>query len=196
MTAATAAQELGPLAAAGIPTGPDEHREHALAMLREFETVMLLSFERHGHDANGAPQGRCEPKLMARPMNIASIDDDGTLWFVTSIDSTKVEEALSPHDGYAVAQTKMRQAAIRGTFTVVRDPDQIADVWKKTYDVWFPQGPKDPRVCLLGLHPREIELWDSSGANGLTYLIDAAKAFMAGETPKPRPEEHERVRMT
>lgn len=184
-----------PTAAAGIPTGPDAQRQHAVQLLREFSTVMLISFERHGHDAHGAPQSRCEPKLQARPMHVASVDDDGTLWFVTSIDSTKVEEALSPHDGYAVAQTKTRQASIRGTFTVVRDPDQIRDVWKKEYEVFFPDGPTDARVCILGLHPREIEFWDASGGNGLTYLIDAAKAFMAGETPKPRPEEHERVRL-
>ncbi len=183
-----------PTTAVGMPT-PDDPRHHALMLLREFETVMLISFERHGHDADGAPSFPCEPKLQTRPMHVASVDDDGTLWFVTSIDSTKVEEALSPHDGYAVAQSRTRQACIRGTFTVVRDPDQIQEVWNKSYEVWFPQGPTDPRVCLLGLHPREVEFWDSSGANGLTYLLDAAKAFMAGETPKPRPEEHERVRM-
>lgn len=180
-----------PTTAVGMPTPPDAHREHAVSLLREFETIMLLSFER-GKNGNRA---HVDPDLQARPMHVASVDDDGSLWFVTSIDSTKVDEALTPHDGYAIGQTRTRQVAIRGTFTVVRDPDQIRDIWKKSYEVWFPQGPTDPRVCLIGLHPREIEFWDSSGQNGLRYLIDAAKAFMAGETPQPRPEEHERVRM-
>lgn len=166
----------------------ERHLAHAVELLRELDTLMLLSFERY--ETNGQHQ---EPKFHARPMGIAAVDDDGTVWMVTSIDSTKVDEALTPNDGYAVAQTKTRQVSIRGTFTVVRDPDQIAAVWKKSYEVWFPAGPKDPRVCLLGLHPREIEFWDASGANGLKYLVDAARAFMSGEPPKPRPEEHERL---
>ena len=181
-----------PTTAAGLPnpdTDPQTKAQHAYELLKEIDTVMLLSFERYDGPT------KHEPKFNARPMHVAALDPDCTIWFVTSIDSEKVDEALTPHDGYAVAQTKTRQASIRGTFTVVRDRDQIKQVWSPAYDVWFPQGADDPRACLLGLHPREIEFWDASGMKGLTYLLESAKAFMTGETPKPAPEQHEKVRL-
>ncbi len=111
------------------------------------------------------------PHFHARPMEIAEIDVDCTLWFVTNIDSSKIDEALTPYDGHAVAQTRTRQVSISGTFSVVRDPDQIKAIWKNSYEVWFPLGPTDPKVCLLGLHPRQIELWDSSGARSVITLM-------------------------
>ena len=159
----------------------------AYEQLKEFPTVMLITQDRHSAGDH--------PKLHARPMAVAQVDTDCSLWFVTSIDSSKVDEALTPYDGHAVGQTSTRQVAIAGTFTVLRDPDQIALVWKKSYEVWFPQGPTDPRVCLLGLHPREVEFWDESGTKGLKYLMDAAKALVSGDPPKPQPGMHEKVRL-
>lgn len=162
---------------------------HAHELLKEFDTVMLLTFDRNQKKMGDQPQ------LHARPMAVAQVDTDCSLWFVTSIDSSKVDEALTPYDGHAVGQTKSRQVSISGTFTVLRDPDQIALVWKKAYEVWFPKGPTDPRVCLLGLHPREIEFWDESGTKGLKYMIDAAKALVTGTPTKPQPGQHDKVRL-
>lgn len=171
------------------PLGLTERIEHAHALLKEFSTVMLLTIDR------SLPKMGDHPHFHARPMEVAEVDADCTLWFVTSIDSSKIDEALTPYDGHAVAQTKTRQVSISGTFSVVRDPDQIKAVWKKAYEVWFPQGPTDPKVCLLGLHPREVEFWDASGAKGLKYLFDSAKALVTGTPPTPAEGQHDKVRL-
>jgi general stress protein 26 len=171
-----------------------ERVAYARALLKEFDTVMLLTIDRQTQTTS-LTKAIDHPRFHARPMAVAEVDADCTLWFVTSIDSSKVDEALTPYDGHAVAQTRTRQASISGTFSVVRDPDQIRSVWKKAYEVWFPVGPTDPKVCLLGLHPREVEFWDSSGAKGLKYLFDSARALITGETPHPAPEQHDKVRL-
>lgn len=171
------------------PLDTTDRIAHARELLKEFSAVMLLTVERRLEKMGE------HPRFHARPMEIAEVDADCTLWFVTSIDSSKIDEALTPYDGHAVGQTKLRQVSISGTFSVVRDPDQIKAVWKKAYEVWFPQGPTDPKACLLGLHPREVEFWDSSGAKGLKYLFDSAKALITGDAPQASAEQHDKVRL-
>jgi general stress protein 26 len=164
---------------------------HAQTLLKEFSTVMLLTIDRHLQKMGD----RDHPHFHARPMAVAEVDADCTLWFVTSIDSSKIDEALTPYDGYALGQTRSRQLSMSGTFSVVRDPDQIKAVWKKEYEVWFPDGPTDAKVCLLGLHPREVEFWDASGMKGLKYLFDSAKALLTGVPPTPAVGQHDKVRL-
>lgn len=172
-----------------VPLDLTDRIAHARELLKEFDTVMLLTVDRNLQKIGD------HPRFHARPMAVAEVDVDCTLWFVTSIDSSKIDEALTPYDGHAVAQTRTRQASITGTFSVVRDPDQIREMWKKEYEVWFPDGPTDPKVCLLGLHPREVELWDSSGTKGLKYLLDSAKALVTGHPPQPISGQHDKVRL-
>jgi general stress protein 26 len=168
-----------------------ERIQHAHALLKDFDNVMLLTIDRN--PPSSIQKAIDHPHFHARPMAIAAVDADCTLWFVTSIDSSKVDEALTPYDGHAIAMTRTRQASIMGTFSVVRDPDQIKAVWKKEYEVWFPEGPTDRKVCLLGLHPRQVEFWDASGTKGLKYLFESAKALVTGEPPKPAAGQHDKV---
>jgi general stress protein 26 len=172
-----------------VPLDLGDRKAHAREVLKELGTVMLLTIDRHLQKAGE------HPHFHARPMAVAEVDADCTLWFVTSIDSSKIDEALTPYDGHASAQTRTRQAWITGTFSVVRDPDQIRVMWKKEYEVWFPEGPTDPKVCLLGLHPREVEFWDASGTKGLKYFFDSAKALVTGHPPQPISGQHDKVRL-
>lgn len=127
-------------------------------------------------------------------MRIARRDEDCTLWFVTDIDSPKIDEALSPPmEGHVIAQSKTRFLALRGGFRVIRDVERLRAVWTKADDVWFPDGPEDPRACLLGFVPAEAELWDMSGARGLKFLLNAAKALLTGEPPPTATDAHDVV---
>ena len=85
-----------------------------------------------------------------------------------------------------------------GTFSVTRDRDALERVWSKANDVWFPEGASDPRACLMGFHPAEAEFWDMSGAKGLSFVFEAAKALLSGEAIEQQddPQRHAKVRMS
>jgi general stress protein 26 len=164
-----------------------QKQKHVYEILNDFTTVMVITF-----DPRGSRSG-----LHARPMNIARLDPDGALWFVTAIDSPKIDEAESPPVGHIVAQSSARYLSIAGVFSVTRDRAALERVWSKANEVWFPEGLDDPRVCLLGFHPTNAEFWDISGTKGLSFAYEAAKALLTGKAIENQddPEQHGEVRM-
>jgi general stress protein 26 len=171
-----------PPAAATITDDPS----HLHELLGEFPTVLLGTFEQRGE----------QPSLRARPMSVARLDDDCTMYFVTAIDTDKVDEAAASGIGHAFGQAKTRFFSLRGSIELTQDRSLLSDLWSKANEVWL-DGPDDPRAAVLILHPEEAELWDVSGAKGLRFVFDAARALAFG-TNMPAGEQqgqHERVRM-
>ena len=162
-------------------------REHVHAMLKEIPAVMLVTSETQTtmEDLSGA---------RARPMGVARVEDDCTLWFLTALDSPKVEEAMSTGDGLVTGQTKTRFVSLRGNFELSRDRGKIDEVWSATAKAWFPQGKEDPNIAVLIFRPTEAEVWDMSGVRGLSYVFEAAKAVLQGKKVESGSrEQHERV---
>lgn len=190
-----------PLETSRIPTPPrdPEYEESTLAphpqtvsellearkILREqlshFSKVMLVTFGREGAH-----------ELHARPMAVARFDEESpmlTLWFVTHVESTKVAEVRSEHGAYVIGQDGSRFLSVSGSVDVVRDPERIASMWSKAFEVWFPRGPSDPNATLLAFYPEKAEVWDSSGLAGVRFMFEAAKALVTGEPPAGTPSE-------
>jgi len=65
---------------------------------------------------------------------------------------------------------------------VMRDTVKIAQVWRKTDEVWWPGGPSDPNVCPLRIEPLSAELWDGPASTART-VFEFAKAWLTGEEP-------------
>ena len=61
--------------------------------------------------------------------------------------------------------------------------------------VWNPGGKDDPNLCLIAVHPVEGEYWDTAGARGVRFLVEAAKAYLSGTKPESG-EENEKVSLT
>ena len=141
-------------------------------LLARFSTVMLVT-----SDGNGVG-------VHARPMAVAKLDDDCTLTFLTSVESAKVHEAKKDPLGHVIAQSRAVFLSMRGVLEVVRDRGRIHDAWSLASNLYFPRGPDDPALCLLVLHPEEAEIWDVSGARGIGYLFEAARALFSGRRPR------------
>lgn len=168
-------------------TTPDSSvdQQRVVEMLHDFDTVMLGTYDAHG----------ASPQLHARPMAVGKVRDDGTIYFVTSLDSRKVDEAAAQPSGVVLAQSSRRFLTLHGTFRISNDGSALKDVWSKSMDVWF-DGPDDPKACLLIFRPVEAELWDASGARGIKYLFEAAKALLTGDKPPQTDgEQHAKVRL-
>jgi general stress protein 26 len=137
------------------------------------------------------PGGECH----GRPMAIARIELDSTMWFVTSIDAPKLVEIGSDPHVLVCLQGGSRFATVNGMVSVVRDPAKIEDMWRESFRVWF-DGKDDPKLVLLRLTPITGEYWDQSGIRGLKYAFRAAKAILTDERLRlEEPEMHANVKL-
>ena len=104
-----------------------------------------------------------EGGIHCRPMVTQKIDEAGSLWFFTSLETGKVSEIeIDPHvnlsyfacdDGTFVSVTGLAQ--------IVKDDSEIRNLWKSSMQSWFPKGVNDPNLALLKVTPEVTEYWDA-----------------------------------
>ena len=145
-------------------------RERFQSLLESFTTGMLVT---EGPDGS----------LTGRPMNVATVDDDGDVWFCTKIDSDKTEDVLVHPKVVVVFQDSGRYLTLNGKASVVIDSEKIKSLWNETWRVWFPDGQDDPTLALLHVQASHGQYWDNSWLQGLSYAIRAGQAYWTGETP-------------
>jgi len=154
-------------------------------LLTSFDTAMLITF---GH-SNAAH---------ARPMAIARVESDCSLWFFTGRGSAKVHEIEDDRDVLIVCQDEhSRYLSLRGTAMLFTDRAKARELWKESYKTWFPQGVEDPNLLLIYIRPEEAEYWDNQGFKGIHYAFEAVKAYATGTTPQIKEgEQHGKVRFS
>ncbi len=155
-------------------------RHHLHQLLESFDTSMLIT---HAGE-----------KLHARPMAVAAVEGERTLWFVTSTSSPKSSEIREDTRVSATFQSQARFVALSGRARLVEDREKIAQLWQPAWKVWFPNGKDDPSIALIRVDVSDAEFWDNAGAKGVRYALEAAKAFFTHDTPRPDSEQHGRVK--
>jgi general stress protein 26 len=150
-----------------MATSPDTKLQD---LLEEFGVAMLATRTAEG-------------QLRARPLALAEVQPDGTLWFLTDRQSGKVDELK--RDGHVVVtmQSEAKFLSFSGIASLVEDREKVARLWKLEWQVWFPGGQDDPNLVLLRVDGHAGEYWDNSGTSGLKYLFEAGKALVTGTRP-------------
>jgi general stress protein 26 len=157
-----------PLPRRTMATSPDNKLHE---MLAEFGIAMLVT--RTG-----------EGQLRARPMALAEVEPNGTLWFVTDSHSAKVDELEKDAHVAVTMQSKTKFVSFSGKAFPLKDRERVSRLWKVEWKVWFPNGKDDPNLLLLRVDGVAGEYWDNSGTRGITYLIEAGKALVTGTRPE------------
>lgn len=123
--------------------------------------------------------------LRARPVDARPDRDAGLIFFVTDIHSTKEEEIEAAPDVGLVFIDPDDKAylSITGRARVMRDAAKTKAIWKMTDDLWWPDGPGQPDVCLLRIEPLTAELWDGPASTAVA-VIEFVKAKLTGAEPK------------
>ena len=158
-----------------------DHRARLRAILDDADTVMMVS-----RGADG---------LHGRPMAIARVDDDGTIYFMTSKQTSKIDELQADPRVDLFFQAKRQFATVSGRATLRDDRELIAELFKEAWKVWLPDGKDDPNAIIIVVDPERGEYWDQTGAKGLSFLYRAAKALVTHSTPEPDPDSHGKARM-
>lgn len=162
-----------------VPTSA-EQRTRLREILDDAGTVMLVT-----RDRSGASH--------IRPMAIAKVDDDGTIYLSTSIKTHKVDEIQADSRVDLVFQGKVQFATVSGTAAIRRDRELVNELWKDSWKLWFPEGKDDPDITILVISPDRGEYWDQSGLTGISFLFRAAKAYVTGKGMEYKAEGHGKV---
>lgn len=158
-------------------------RDHLLSLLHGFDTAMLATRTSAGG-------------LRGRPMGFAEIQEDGKMLFSASLDDPKIAELQASPQVALLMQGKTQWVSVSGKASVVRDRALIERLWSDTWKLWFPKGKNDPMLCIIVVDPTEGEYWDNSGAHGVRFAIEAAKAYLHGRTPDAsKMDENAKVRL-
>jgi general stress protein 26 len=165
---------------------PEGSRVHLRDALKEFPAMMVATYDKKGK----------HPRLHARPMLVAKVEDDCSLYFIAKLDDPKVSNG-EPHveDGSVIAQSMMRQVSMLGTIEYSNDRRLLNELWKLPFNLFFGSGRDDPNLVLMIFRPRDAELWDLSGKKGLRFLFDAAKSLIQRKTPELSGDQHEKLKL-
>jgi general stress protein 26 len=120
--------------------------------------------------------------LRARPMATQQTEFDGTLWFMTSTKTHKVDEVRADNRvnvSYSDPDDNT-YVSVSGRADVVTDRAKIKELWNPIYKAWFPDGLDDPTICLLEVHVDQAEYWDSSSST-LVQIAGFVKALATGK---------------
>ncbi|QQO12543.1 pyridoxamine 5'-phosphate oxidase family protein [Bradyrhizobium diazoefficiens] len=123
--------------------------------------------------------------LRARPLEARPDREAGLIYFVTGLHSPKEDEIASAPDVGLVFIDPDDKAylSITGRASILRDVEKTKAVWRKTDEVWWPDGPASPDVSLLRIEPVTAELWDGPASAAVT-AFEFVKARLTGQEPK------------
>jgi general stress protein 26 len=148
-----------------MTTSPEKHLQE---LLEDFDVAMFVT-----QTADG--------QLRSRPMVLADVEADGTLWFLTQRGSPKMDEIAQDSQVNVALQSSMKYVSLSGRAAPTHDRSKLEEVWNDSWKVWFPGGKDDPGLMLVKVSGETGEYWDNSGSSGISYLIKAGKAYLHGK---------------
>ena len=122
--------------------------------------------------------------LRARPLEARPDREQGVIYFVVDVRGAKDDEIERAPEVCLVLIDHKDKAylSVSGRAAVTRDEAKAKAIWKKTDNVWWPDGPRDPNVRVLRVIPERAELWDGP-SNSAVAAFEFAKARVTGEKP-------------
>ncbi len=136
--------------------------------------------------------------LVTRPMATQAQSTVADLWFVTDIETHKVEEIdEDPHVNLGYYNGKTREwVSVSGTATLVRDREKIRELYRSDWKAWFGDeggdrngGPDDPRLALILVEAVSVTYFKAKHSRPRT-LFEIAKGVVTGTQPDIGHEKH------
>ena len=143
------------------------------------ETAMMTTRRPDGH-------------LVTRPMQVQRRTAGTDLWFVTNVESEKLEElATDPHVNLGFYKDRTREwVSVSGTAVITKDKRLIHDLYQPDWRAWFGDeggerdgGPDDPRLALILVEAHSVHYSKSNRPMPLV-LFEVAKGIVTGQPPK------------
>jgi general stress protein 26 len=135
---------------------------------------------------------RSDGHLVSRPMATQTQAQGVDLWFVTNIESHKLDELeLDPHVNLAYYKDRTREwVSVSGLASVTQDRQAIRELYQKDWKAWFGDeggerdgGPEDPRLALVLVEVQSV-MYLKVDKPQPVVLFEVAKGMVTGQPPK------------
>ncbi len=120
-------------------------------------------------------------RLKSRPFTTQKTRSDGTVWFLTALESDVVNEinAASAVTLIYADTAAGRYLSMLGSAIISNDRTLISDVWSPMNTAFFSGGVDDPTIRVIEVKVFEAELWEPHGTR-VGQLLSMAKAALGG----------------
>jgi general stress protein 26 len=134
---------------------------------------------------------RPDGHLVSRPMATQKRTEGSDLWFVTDIESHKLEELeFDPHVNLAYYRDRTREwVSVSGTAAVSRDRRAIHELYQPDWKAWFGDeggerngGPDDPRLALILVDAESVTYLKVDKPRPVV-LFEVARGMVTGTPP-------------
>jgi general stress protein 26 len=134
---------------------------------------------------------RADGQLVSRPMAMQKRNEYADLWFVTDVESHKLDElANDGHVNLAFYKDRTREwVSVAGTARISRDRALIAELYQPDWRAWFGDeggerdgGPGDPRLALVFVEAQSV-IYSITTKPQPLVLFEVAKAMITGNPP-------------
>ena len=134
---------------------------------------------------------RPDGRLVSRPMATQKRDPLADLWFVTDIESHKLDELQGdPHVNLAYFDTDSYDwVSVSGTARISTDRAKIRELYQPDWRAWFGKidetrdgGPDDPRLALVLVDADSVVYMRREKSKPMV-LFELAKGMVTGSRP-------------
>jgi general stress protein 26 len=135
---------------------------------------------------------RPDGQLVSRPMATQTQAEGVDLWFVTDIESHKLDELdFDAHVNLAYYRDRTREwVSVSGLASVSQDRRAIRELYQKDWKAWFGDeggerdgGPDDPRLALVLVEVQSVVYLKVDKPQPV-LLFEVAKGMVTGQPPK------------
>jgi general stress protein 26 len=135
---------------------------------------------------------RPDGRLVSRPMATQEREPVADLWYVTDIESNKLDELEhDPNVNLGFFDTgSWEWVSVSGTARVSTDREQIRALYQPDWKAWFGEvddvrdgGPDDPRLALI-LVTADTVIYMKREKSKPVVLFEIAKGMVTGEQPE------------
>lgn len=164
---------------AGERLPEEKKREQLYELIDGIETAMLTTRRQDG-------------SLVSRPMQTQARRSGTNLWFMTSLETGKVEEIeAEPQVNLGYYKDGTREfVSVSGRARIIRDRQTIRELYAPDWKAWLGDegghrngGPDDPRIALIEVTADSAAYLKSTHSRPVA-LFQIAKALATGNPPK------------
>ena len=157
----------------------DKQLDELYRLIEQIETAMFTTRR---------PDGR----LVSRPMATQKQNPVADLWFVTDVESHKLDELEGdPHVNLAYFDTGSYEwVSVSGTARVSTDRERIRELYQPDWRAWFGKidetrdgGPEDPRLALVLVDADSVVYMRREKPKPVV-LFEVAKGMVTGSRPE------------
>jgi general stress protein 26 len=141
---------------------------------------------------------RADGSLVTRPMATQRRGPLADLWFVTNIETHKIDELRQePNVNLGYYNPSSREwVSVSGTATISQDRQKIRELYQPDWRAWFGDeggqrngGPDDPRLALILVNATSVTYMKAKYSKP-RMLFEVARGMITGDEPDIGREEH------